>query len=127
MLETIIKKVVALQPDLSSMTTRLAEVIEDAIRHLFKKVFQNDNAIFAVVTLPKFKIKWIESQTKKYLYKQMLIQEIRSLAADNELMVVQGSQNQTAQSTRNKGMTFMISNQMMNLQLRAVSCCGCIV
>ena len=32
----------------------------------------------------------------------MLIQKIRSLAADNEVMVVKDPQNQTAQSTKNK-------------------------
>ena len=101
-LETIIKKVVALQADLSSMTIGLAGAVEDAIRHRFEKVLQNDDAILAAVTLPKFKLKWVKSQNKKSLYKQMLIQEMRSLAADNEVTVVQDSQDQTAQSTRNK-------------------------
>ena len=101
-LDTIIKKVVALQPDLSSLTIGLAGAIEDAIEHLFEKVFQNDNAILAAVTLPKFKLKWVESQNKKDLYKQMLIQRMRSLAADNEHTVIQDSQDQMVQSTRNK-------------------------
>ena len=84
------------------MTTGLAGAIKDTIRNRFEKVFQSDNAILAAVTLPKFKLKWMESQIKKDLYKQMLIQKIRSLAADNEVMVVQDPQNQTAQSARNK-------------------------
>ena len=50
-LETIIKKVVALRPDLSSMTFGLAGAIEDAIRHHFEKVFQKDKAILAAPSL----------------------------------------------------------------------------
>ena len=42
---------------------------------------------------------------QKDLYKQMLIKEMRSLV-DNEVMVVQSSQEQTAQSTRNKNGNF---------------------
>ena len=58
------------------MTIALTGAIEDAIRHSFEKVLQNDNAILAPVTLPMFKLKWMESQNKKDLYKQMLIQEM---------------------------------------------------
>ena len=88
-LETIIKKVIALQADLSSMTIGLAGAIEDAIGHRFEKVF---NAILAAVTLPKFKLKWVEFQMQKELYKQMLIREMRPFAADNEVIIVQSSQ-----------------------------------
>ena len=73
-LETIIKKVVALQPDLSSMTIGLTGAVEDAIRDRFWKVFHDDKAIIAAITVPKFKLKWVEPQSKKYLYKQMFIQ-----------------------------------------------------
>ena len=91
-LETIIKKVVALRPDLSSMTIGLVGAVEDAIRHRFQRVFQNNNAIIAAVSVPKFKLKWVESSSKKDLYKQMLIQEMQSHAAD-EVVVVQESQD----------------------------------
>ena len=64
-LETIIKKVVALQPNLSSMTIGLTGAIEDAIRDHFHKVFHDDKAIIAAITMPKFKLKWIEPQSKK--------------------------------------------------------------
>jgi len=64
-LDTVIKKLVALKPDFSSMTIGLAGAIENAIRHHFQKVFQNDNDIIAAITFPKFKLKWVESQSKK--------------------------------------------------------------
>ena len=43
------------------MTCGLAGAIEDAIRYRFENVFQNDSAVLAAVTLPKFKHKWVES------------------------------------------------------------------
>ena len=67
-LETIIKKVTTLQPDLSSMTCGLAGTIEDSIRCRFEQVFQNDSAILAAVTSPKFKLEWVESQRTKDLH-----------------------------------------------------------
>ena len=75
-LEPIIKKVVDLQPDVSSMIIGLAGAVEDAIRHCFQKVFKNGNATIAAITLSKFKFKWVEPQSKKDLYKQMLIQDM---------------------------------------------------
>lgn len=75
-LETIIKKVVALKPDLSSMTIGLTGVIEDAIRNRFHKVFHNDKATIAAITVPKFKLKWVEPQSRKDSYKQMFIQQM---------------------------------------------------
>ena len=66
-------------------------------------MFQNDNAILAAVTLPKFKCKLVESQNNKDLYvQQILIQQMSSLAADDEITVVQDLQDQTAQSPQNK-------------------------
>ena len=53
--ETVIKKLVAVKPNLSSMTIGLLGVIENAIRHRFQIVFQNDSAIMASITFPKFK------------------------------------------------------------------------
>ena len=93
-LEAIIKKVVALKPDLSSMTVGLAGCVADAIRTRFQKVFNDDNAIIAAITVPKFKLKWVEAQSKKDLYKQMLIQEMRSHAAGNDVVVVEETQSE---------------------------------
>ena len=56
-LEAIIKKVVTLKPDLSLMTVGLAGCIKDAIRTRFQKVFNDNNAIIAAITVPKFKLK----------------------------------------------------------------------
>ena len=91
-LEAIIKKVVTLKPDLSSMTVRLAGCIEDAIRTRFQKVFNDDDAIIVAITVPKFKLKWVETQSKKDRYKQMLIQEMRLHAAGNDAVVVEETQ-----------------------------------
>ena len=120
-LEAIIKKVVALRPDLSSMTIGLAGAVEDAIRDRFQKVFQNDNAIIAAITLPKFKLKWVESQSKKDLYKQMLIQEMRSHATD-EVVVVQKSQDQPTKKNKDDFYDFKSdeeSESQSNLEIEA--------
>jgi len=64
-LEAIIKKVVALKVDLSSMTIGLAGAVEDPIRARFQKVFNDNNVIIAAIIEPKFKLKWVETQSKK--------------------------------------------------------------
>ena len=91
-LEAIIKKVVALKVDLSSMSIGLAGAVEDAIRACIQKVFNDNNAIIAAITVLKFKLKWIETQSKKDLYKQMFIQEMPSHAAGNQVTVGQEKQ-----------------------------------
>ena len=75
-LETVIKKLVAVKPNMSFMTIGLPDAIEEAMRHHFWIVFQNDSAIMAGITLPKFRLNWADSQSSKDLYKQMLIQEM---------------------------------------------------
>ena len=64
-LETIIKKVKTVKADLSSMTVGLVDCIENAIKHRFHNIFENDDSILAAIVLPKFKLKWVESQRKK--------------------------------------------------------------
>ena len=48
----------------------------------------------------------MESQSTKDLYKQMLLQELRSLAADIEVTVVQDSQDEMAGLVRSKKYDF---------------------
>ena len=61
------------------MTTGLALSLEDAINRRFEKV-----AIISAKTLPKFKLKWVESQAKKDRYTQMLIDEMPFNAEAND-------------------------------------------
>ena len=64
-LEAIIKKVVALKVNLSAMTIGLAGAVEDAIRARFQKVFNDNNAIIAAITVPKFKLKWVKTHAEQ--------------------------------------------------------------
>ena len=121
-LETVIKKLVAIKPNLSSMTIGLPGAIEEAIRHRFRIAFQNDSDIIAAITLSKFRLKWVDSQSSKDLYKQMLIQEMQLYqlhAADNEVTIVEESQYQASQTTGHKKMISMILNLTMNPHHRA--------
>ena len=61
-LETIIKKIKALIPQLSTTTVGLVYTIESSIKHRFAKVFKSNNVIMAAITLPKFKLKWVDDQ-----------------------------------------------------------------
>ena len=76
-LETIIKKTKALVPQLSPVTVGLVDAMESSIKHRFTKVFESNNAIIAAITLPKFKLRWVDGQLKEDQFKQVLIQEIR--------------------------------------------------
>lgn len=121
-LETIIKKVVALRPDLSSMTIGLTGAVEDAIRDRFQKVFHDDKAIIAAITVPKFKLKWVEPQSKKDLYKRMFIQQMRSYAADNEVVVVQESQDHSTKKKKDDFYDFQSddeSESQSNVEIEA--------
>ena len=85
-LETIIKKIKVVKPNLSSMTTGLVDCIDNAIEHRFRNIFESNDCILAAVVLPKFKLKWVESQRKKDEYKQMLLQAMHEYT-DDEVMV----------------------------------------
>jgi len=43
----------------------LVDCIETAIKHRFQLIFETEDPILAAVVLPKFKLKWVESQKKK--------------------------------------------------------------
>lgn len=76
-LVTIIKKTKATTSGLSTMTTGLVYAIEESIKQRFGAVFDSKNAIISAMTLPKFKLKWVEQQIKKDQYTQMLLDEMR--------------------------------------------------
>ena len=82
-LVTILKKTKAIKTQLSSMTTGLAFSLESAINKRFEKVFDSKDAIISAITLPKFKLKWVELQNTKDRYTQMLIDEMRLHAETN--------------------------------------------
>jgi len=84
-LETINKKVKAVKPNLSSATVGLVDCIE------FK--------------LPKFKLKWVESQKKKNEYKQMLLQAMLEQSND-EVEATPETQEESRGSKSKKGDSF---------------------
>ena len=75
-LETIMRET-SLKPNLSNMTTGIVDAIQASIETRFKNVFESRNAILATVTLPNFKLRWVNSQAEKDTFKRMLIQEMR--------------------------------------------------
>ena len=100
---------VALKVDLSSMTISLASAV---IRARFQKAFNDNNAIIAAITVRSLSA---SGQSKKDLYKQMFIQEMRSHAAGNEVTVGQEKQ------AEKKKMTFMTFSRMTNQMHRVMS------
>ena len=76
-LVTIIKKTKATSNGLSTMTTGLVYAVEDSIKQRFSGIFDSKNAIISAMTLPKFKLKWVELQSKKDQYTQMLLDVMR--------------------------------------------------
>ena len=100
-LETIIKKVKAVKPILSSMTMGLVDCIENAIKHRFQRIFEHKDPILAAVVLPKFKLKWVESQKKKDEYKQMLLQVMQEYADDGAIVTPE-SQEESQKATNKK-------------------------
>ena len=76
-----------MKPEISSTTLGLAVCIEDSIKRCFSRVFDSKDAIIAAVSIPKFKLKWVEGQVKKDQYKQMFIGEMRKF--DDEMSIVE--------------------------------------
>ena len=46
------------------MTTGLVHAVEDSIKQRFSGIFDSKNAIISAMTLPKFKLKWVELQAE---------------------------------------------------------------
>ena len=82
------------------MTVGLVDCIENTIKHRFH-IFENDDSILAAIFLPKFKLKWVESQRKKDDYKQMLLQAMHQYA-DDEAMSTTGSQEESQKASKKK-------------------------
>ena len=76
-LVTIIKMTKATSDRLLTMTTGLVYAVENSIKQRFSGIFDSKNAIISAMTLPKFKLKWVEIQSKKDQYTQMLLDEMR--------------------------------------------------
>ena len=69
-LETIIKKLLAVKPNLCSMAIGLPDAIEEAITDRFRIIFQNDSAIIAAITLPSSDSSgWITKAARTYISK----------------------------------------------------------
>ena len=67
-LDTILKRTKAIKTKLSTMTTGMAFSVEDSIKRRFEKVLDLKVAIISAITLPKFKLKWVELQATKDHY-----------------------------------------------------------
>ena len=86
-LATIIKKTKAAFPQLSTMTTGLAQTVQSAIEKRFSHIFGSKDAIITAVTSPKFKLKWVESQEQKDTYRQMIIDELQLHERASEIVI----------------------------------------
>ena len=104
-LVNIIKKTKATTNGLSTMTTGLVYDVEDSIKQRFSGIFDSKNAIISAMTLPKFKLKWVELQSKKDRYTQMLLDEMR-LCMDvddfSEDVVAEDNDGKAKDKTRKK-------------------------
>ena len=84
------------------MTIGLVGLIESSLKRRFGCTFGSKNAIIAAISLPKFKLRWIDDQTKKDQLKQMFIQEIR-LHRNDDVAKSQAEQTEPQQSNSKKG------------------------
>jgi len=55
-------KTKALIPHLSFAIVGKVNILENSIMQRFAKVFQSNDAIVAAITLPKFKLRWVDDQ-----------------------------------------------------------------
>ena len=76
-----------MKPEISMVTLGLAVCIDGSIKQRFSKIFESKDAIVAAISLPKFKLKWVEQLAKKDQYKQMFIDEMQKY--NDEVAVVE--------------------------------------
>ena len=85
-----------MKPEISMMILGLAVCIEDSIKRCFNRVFESKNAILAAVSMPKFKLKWVEEVAKKDQYKQMFIDEMRKCNDETAVTEARNAEPDTA-------------------------------
>ena len=113
-LQTILKKVKAIKPELSSMTLGLADCIETSIRRRFDGIFDSKSAIIAAITVPKFKLRWVETQQKKDSLKQMLLDEMQLYDHVGDVAVVE---EESQSSQRRKIFTILNPKKKVTMRL----------
>ena len=119
-LETVIKKITAIRPKLSSMTIGLVVLIESSIKHRFECIFGSKDAIIVAISLPKFKLRWINDQTKKDQLKQMFIQKIK-LHCNGDVTESLAEQTEPQQSSSTKDFYKFNSDEDNTTQSRVES------
>uniref|UniRef100_A0A8C6TVL0 HAT C-terminal dimerisation domain-containing protein n=1 Tax=Neogobius melanostomus TaxID=47308 RepID=A0A8C6TVL0_9GOBI len=82
-LETLISKTLNLKTGLQILGD-LPEAVVKAIKTRFKEVLESETAIFAAVTLPRFKLRWLRTQERKDSAKASLLAECRKSAQDED-------------------------------------------
>ena len=95
-----------------------------ALKERFQVIFETEDPILAAVVLPKFKLKWVESQKKKDEYKQMLLQAMEE-QSDKEVEATPESQEASQGSKSKKGDSFFDFNDdekstQANLEVEAM-------
>ena len=78
-LEALIEKTMLLKNGLSQMTTGLPEAIVGAVRNRFAAIFNSKDALLAAVSLPKFKLHWVQEEDRRDQIKLLLSAECRKL------------------------------------------------
>ena len=75
-------------------------VLKTAIKCHFQIIFETEDPILAAVVLPKFKLKWVESQKKKDEYKQILLQAM--LEQSNDEVEARPETQEESQGSKSK-------------------------
>ena len=116
-LATIVKKTKVTLPQLSTMTTGLAEMVESAIKKRFSHIFDSKEAIIAAVTSPKFKLKWMESQEKKDTHRQMIIDELHLHESAKDVVIEEEHPTQAHKKGRTSmSLTLKIKKALLMMQ-----------